>query len=231
MAAGRFAADRQCVGAELGFRMARQPHRGRFAIVRTRRVGVLWRQPVFHADHRQAGVVGDPLQHRVLHVGGAEHPAAAVDVQIDAARMVRGDDTQRDLVAVLAGDCRVRARFDMTGGGNGPSPRRRAARVAAAPATHQSGMPVSIFTMASFNARVSRDTASGRNRAGSSGLAIVMSPCDAASLMRDRARPASCRTPRQSGRAERRRAFRPTAAHCSISPAVAIRTGRENRAW
>jgi len=27
--------------------------------------------------------------------------------------------------------CRVRARFDSTGGGNGPSPRRRAARVAA----------------------------------------------------------------------------------------------------
>ena len=48
---------------------------------------MLRRQAVFDGDDRLAGIVGDPLQHRVLHVGAAEHPAAAVEMQIDAARL------------------------------------------------------------------------------------------------------------------------------------------------
>ena len=37
-------------------------------------------------DDRLTGVVGDPFEHRVLHVGAAEHPAATVEMQINAAR-------------------------------------------------------------------------------------------------------------------------------------------------
>jgi len=38
---------------------------------------------------------------------------------------------------------RARARFDITGAGNGPSPRRRVARKAEAPMIHQSGWSAS----------------------------------------------------------------------------------------
>jgi hypothetical protein len=71
---------------------------------------------------------------------------------------------------------RICARGDITGAGNGPSPRRRAARAFAAPTTHQSGIGAKSCTNVSFSARVSGATASGRNNAGSSGLVIAVLP-------------------------------------------------------
>ena len=55
------------------------------AIVRTRRVWMFRRKPVFDADNGLAGVVGDPLKHRILQVGAPEHPAAAVETIPSAA--------------------------------------------------------------------------------------------------------------------------------------------------
>ena len=89
-----------------------QPGGGGFAVVRSRRIGIFRRQAVFHADHGQAGVVGDVLQHRILQVRRSQHPAAAMDMQVDPARLVGRDNPQRDLVAVPPGD------------GHGPSPWR-----------------------------------------------------------------------------------------------------------
>src|SRR5579863_6882257 len=85
---------------------------------------------------------------------------------------------------------RTTARVDMTGGGNGPFPRRRASRAVAAPTTHQSGIGVSSFTSISFSARVSSVTASARNKAGSDGLVIAGSPVTMPPGSANRARPA-----------------------------------------
>ena len=48
---------------------------------------------------------------------------------------------------------KARARLDITSAGNGPSPRRRAARMAAAPTIHHSGWPVSSWIMSEFGFR------------------------------------------------------------------------------
>src|ERR1041384_7629003 len=54
-----------------------------------------------------------------------------------------------------ASTTRVSARGDITGGGNGPTPRRRASRTLAAPVTHQSGTVCRIESTCALNARVS----------------------------------------------------------------------------
>jgi hypothetical protein len=69
---------------------------------------------------------------------------------------------------------KVRARFDITGAGNGPSPRRRAARIAAAPTIHHSGWPVSIWVMSEFSFAVSASIAASANNAGSNGRTSAM---------------------------------------------------------
>jgi hypothetical protein len=105
--ARRFAPYRQSVGAELFLTVLYQPSGSSLAIVRTRRVGVLRRQPIFDADNGLTRVVGDPLQHRILHVRAAQHPAAAVEMQINPARLRRCDHPQGDFVAVLARDGQI----------------------------------------------------------------------------------------------------------------------------
>lgn len=104
MAPGRFASDRQHVGPEFPDGILHHPDRGGFAIVRPGWVGMLRRQAILHADDRETGVVGDPLQHRILQVGRAQHPASAMEVQIDPARRVRRDDPKRNPVPARAGD-------------------------------------------------------------------------------------------------------------------------------
>ena len=74
----------------------------------------------------------------------------------------------------LPGMAIVRARSDITGGGKGPSPRRRAARAFSAPMIHQSGWPSSNSIILAFSAAVSGSIAALRNRAGSNGRASVM---------------------------------------------------------
>jgi hypothetical protein len=83
---GRLAADRQHLGAELSLAVFDEPSRGRLAIIGTRRIRIFRGQPVFRSDNRLPGVVGDPFQHRILHIGAAEHPAAAVQMQVNPAR-------------------------------------------------------------------------------------------------------------------------------------------------
>ena len=61
---------------------------------------MLRRQAIVDADHREARRVGGGLEARILQIGRAEHPAAAVEVQVDALRLALGlDDPQRDLAA------------------------------------------------------------------------------------------------------------------------------------
>jgi len=69
---------------------------------------------------------------------------------------------------------RVRARLDITGAGNGPSPRRRAARKASAPTSHQSGWPVSNSIISAFSFAVSASIAVSPNRPGSNGRVSVI---------------------------------------------------------
>jgi hypothetical protein len=81
VAARGFAADCQRVGAELLPAVLHQPKRRSFTIVGTRRVGMFGCQTVFHGDNGLTRVVGDPLQQRILQVGAAQHPAAAMEMQ------------------------------------------------------------------------------------------------------------------------------------------------------
>src|SRR4051794_13646140 len=74
----------------------------------------------------------------------------------------------------LPGMAIVCARLDITGGGNGPSPRRRAARAFSAPTIHQSGWPSINSIILAFSAAVSGSIAALRNRAGSNWRASVM---------------------------------------------------------
>jgi hypothetical protein len=102
------------LGAKFPTAVFYQPERSGFAIVRTVGIGVLWREPILDRDHRLSGVIGDPLQHRALHVGAAEYPSAAMQVQIDATWAFRPDYSQRDEVTILAidGDAAGPRRYD-----------------------------------------------------------------------------------------------------------------------
>jgi hypothetical protein len=79
---------------------------GKLTMIGARRM--LGRQTIFDGDDGLTRIVDDPFQHRILHVGAPEHPAAAVEMQINPARPVRGDRSQRDFVTVLADDRSVR---------------------------------------------------------------------------------------------------------------------------
>ena len=46
-------------------------------------------QLILDRDNGLAGVVGDPFQHRILHIRTAQHPSAAVQVQINATHLPR----------------------------------------------------------------------------------------------------------------------------------------------
>src|SRR6185437_7309485 len=95
MGAGAFPANGEFRPAEIG-EMLVDPKCGGLAIVWTGGEGMLGRQSILDADRGEARLICDALQHGVLLIGGAEHMAAAMDVQIDAARIVGGDDAQRN---------------------------------------------------------------------------------------------------------------------------------------
>ena len=97
MGARRFAANRQLFRLEFRSGILAQPEGGGKAIVRRGRKGMLGRKPVLDADGGKTDAVGDTLQKCVLLIGRAVHPAAAMDVQIDALRNAQGpDDPQGD---------------------------------------------------------------------------------------------------------------------------------------
>jgi hypothetical protein len=62
---------------------------GRFAIIRPCRVRMFRCQAIFDGDNGLARIVGDPLQHRILHVGATKRPTAAVEMQVDPPRGLR----------------------------------------------------------------------------------------------------------------------------------------------
>ena len=95
--ARRLAADREAVrGAELRRAAVEQPQGGVLAVVGPRRVGMLGREAVLDARGDQACRVGELHEAHVLLVGGAQRPAAAVDVQEGAGDLpvARRDDPQ-----------------------------------------------------------------------------------------------------------------------------------------
>ena len=92
--AGRVAADRQS-----SFVVLEQPESSGLAVVGRRGIGMLGRQPVVDADRRQPGRLRHLPEMRVLHVGAADRPAAAVEVQVCAPRLGRLEHAQRDLAA------------------------------------------------------------------------------------------------------------------------------------
>ena len=139
VSAGRLTAYRQDVGVELSLAVLHQPGSGGLAIVRTRRIRMFRCQTIFHGDDGLTRVVGNPFKYRILHIRTAKHPTATVEMQANSVRLRRRDHTHGYFVAVLPRNERARARFDITGAGNGPSPRRRAARMASAPTIHHSG--------------------------------------------------------------------------------------------
>ena len=80
-----------------------EPGSCRFAIVRSCWVRMFRCQPIFDGDDSLPCVVGDPLQHRILHVGAAKHPAATMEMQVDPPRGVRWhNNAQGNLVSVVA---------------------------------------------------------------------------------------------------------------------------------
>ena len=79
---GRLAAYDQPVDAEFGPGVTGQPDRGSLCVVRRGRIRMLRRQPVVNADDGNFALPGNALQSRVLQVGGALRPTAAVEVQI-----------------------------------------------------------------------------------------------------------------------------------------------------
>ena len=100
MAARRLAADGERVGAEFRFRVLRQPDGGGLAIVRPCGIRIFRREAIFDADAGKSRIVRNALQHGVLLVGGAERPAATMNVEIDAlGARFRGDDAELHLVA------------------------------------------------------------------------------------------------------------------------------------
>ena len=95
MGAGRLAADEQARGAEAAFRLTDQPEGRRLAIVGTCRERMLGGKPVLHRHHRQSAPLRQPVEPGILLVGGADGPAAAMDVEIGAPWVRSGNDPQR----------------------------------------------------------------------------------------------------------------------------------------
>ena len=74
--------------------LAHDPQRRRLAIVGCGRIGIFRREPVFRRHGGEAYDVGDAFEQRIVLVRRADGPAAAVDVKIQPARILRRDDAQ-----------------------------------------------------------------------------------------------------------------------------------------
>ena len=97
VSAGAFAADGERVGAELALRVLDQPDGGGFAVVVGRRVGMFGREPVADGDDGLLGRLRAGPELHVLRVVAADHPAAAVDVEVDPAHGFGHEDADGDL--------------------------------------------------------------------------------------------------------------------------------------
>ncbi len=103
--AGGLAADREPAGGvERGGAAVHEPAGRVLAVVGAGREGVLGRETVIDADGDEARGLDQRPEGSVLHVGGAERPPAAVDVEVDALRVALGGDDAEAEVAGAAGD-------------------------------------------------------------------------------------------------------------------------------
>ena len=96
MGAGRLAADEQARGAEAALHFPDHPQSRRLAIVGCSRIGMLRGQTILDGDHREAAPFCKAVEPGILLVRRTPGPAAAMDMEIDAARGLRRDDPQRD---------------------------------------------------------------------------------------------------------------------------------------
>ncbi len=84
---GRLAADTEPVGAELPRGVPGEPEADRLAVVGRGRVRMLRREAVLDRDDGDAAGERELLEAVVLQAGRAEHEAAAVEVEVDAAHV------------------------------------------------------------------------------------------------------------------------------------------------
>ncbi len=203
MRAGALAADDETVGAEQRLGLAGDPQRRRLAVVRTLRIGMLGGEAVIDGDAGHPGPVGKALQPLVLLVDRAEHPAAAMDVKIDAPRRpLRRDDPEAD------GPMRA-----VDGHGARPRRQHRRGESAAALAAHlpdglgRMGPIVPVFQSLEdgrIDRHASAGALAGSKAAAMAGVRSVMSRPGAGLAMKAR-QPCRCKSagrlpvPRQRG--------------------------------
>ena len=163
-----FAADEEAVTAEAPLRLPQQPQGGRLAVIGRGRVRVFGREPVIHRHDRQAAAIGETIEPRVLLVGRAPGPAAAMDVQ---------DRHPWDCAgAMIRSGMGPAGPLDL----DRPSPARSAAWagkvrgpaggvpwMTAGGTDEGSGKLASLARIAAFWARISSLTAAGSNKVGS----------------------------------------------------------------
>ena len=99
MPPGRLTADEHLVGAPAHRSVLQHPGCGRLAVVGSRGVGVLGGQPVVHRQDGQPVAGGQVLIGRIAHLGTADNPAAAVDVQEHGPWLLRLKKPHRNVSA------------------------------------------------------------------------------------------------------------------------------------
>src|SRR2546427_9539375 len=100
MCAGRLAPDGEHFGAELLSAVFDEPERRGFAVVGPRRVWMLGGETIFDAHAGDSRVVHNSLEQRILLIRPAEHPPAAMNVEIHSPRPLGRDDPQTDRPAL-----------------------------------------------------------------------------------------------------------------------------------
>ena len=147
---GRVAADRQP-----SFVVLEQPERSRLAVVGACGIRMLGREPVVDADRRQPGRLRELPEVRVLHVGAADRPAAAVEVQVRASRLGRLEHAQRDLARRPGNGDRARLLEVDRARASAPPPARCASRVTFGGSSWSFGIPAINCSSCRLNVRVS----------------------------------------------------------------------------
>src|SRR5213596_1885021 len=121
MSAGRLAADDEHFGAELLPAVLDQPERRGFAVVGPGRVRMLGGETIVDAHAGDSRVVHNSLEQGILLIRPAEHPSAAVNVEIHAPRPLGRDDPQTDRPA-LTGNFDTACARRLDGPGKRPLP-------------------------------------------------------------------------------------------------------------
>src|SRR5215208_3194602 len=94
MSASRLTADCEFAQAEALGALTYDPERSRLAVVRASRIGQFRPEAILHRHAGESGAIRDAFQQRIILIRRANRPAAAMDMKIQAARIVRRDDAQ-----------------------------------------------------------------------------------------------------------------------------------------